>query len=746
MTGSDARLGTITSAVSKHWVNRSASEKVMFIASGDPWGGPAEIVVDDLAVRVKSAVSALEVRELLSDRDDRHLVVLTPATVDDLGRDVLATAVTQQLVTVDVWESVRTRFAMPVSSPIDGSLVRLGTSFARDLLAVDVRQGWRPAPSGVLSREHVLREMAAGLLNLPEDQVDGAGVTAWTLEPLGGLALRDLPVNLRDPLVEWISIKGGVGVRRLLKVVLAGHGSDAVALGLLVGLSAGKGHGRPDSRAAALLETRIGGRPAGDEVSAWWALVDGWRRRQMSLDPRQVTRVLARTNDLARELDVVDALGDNDVLESTFTSRTRRAAVLLDKAARTRTTPDVMRAEAAVDAAARHWVAELLPEDVRLGMMGLRAVRWLATGDETPANLEAATRWQLEKGSWLDRARQVVANGSSDLEIGAAMARVHAAVSERRTEIDRTAAIYLAHAVSSDQSGGQLVPVEEALTALLPATDQGVALVVLDGMSAAVAHDVAESVAAQGWSEVSRSGARQGLLAGLPTMTEVSRTSLLSGRRTRGDQRTEKVAFQQLLGERARLFHKGDLVSPAGRDVNVDVREALLDGGVGVVGVVLNSIDDSLSTGAPGSTRWDVDTVTHLRQVLELAGSAGRVVVLTSDHGHVVDREDGELRNSPGGSGRWRPATEAVKADEVRLSGPRVLLGDGDVVAAVDESLRYARRTAGYHGGAALAEITIPWMTFVRRGSTLEGLTPVDASPPTWWSSSPMAATDDGLF
>lgn len=718
----------------------------MFIASGDPWEGPAEIAVDNLAVLVESAVSALEVRELLAHRDDKHLVVITPATADDLGRDILATAVTQQLVTVDVWESVRTRFAMPVTSPIDGSLVRLGTSFARELLAIDARQGWRPAPSGVLSREHVLREMAAGLLGLPEDQVDGAGVIAWTLEPIGGLALRDLPVTLRDPLVEWISVKGGVGVRRLLKVVLAGHGSDAIALGLLVGLSAGKGHGRPDSRAAALLETRIGGRPTGDEIGAWWALVDGWRRRQMSLEPRQVTRVLARTDDLARELDVVDALGDNDVLESTFTRRTRQAAVLLEKAARTRTTPDVMRAEASVDAAARHWVADLLPDDVRLQTMALRTVRWLAARGETPANLDAAMRWQLDQGSWLDRARQVVANGSSDLEIGAAMARLHAAVSERRTEIDRAAASHLAHAVSSDQSVGQLVPVEDALTALLPVTDQGVVLVVLDGMSAAVAHDVAESVTAQGWSEVSGSGDRQGLLAGLPTMTEVSRTSLLSGRRSRGDQRNEKSSFRQLLGERARLFHKGDLVSPAGRDVSVDVREALLDGDVSVVGVVLNSIDDSLSTGAPGGTTWDVDTVTHLRQILELAGSAGRAVVLTSDHGHVVDREDGELRTALGGSGRWRPAGEPVEPDEVRLTGPRVQLGGGDVVAAVDESLRYARRSAGYHGGAALAEITIPWMTFVRRGSELEGFAPVEVIPPVWWSTTQMAATDDGLF
>ena len=61
-----------------------------------------------------------------------------------------------------------------------------------------------------------------------------------------------------------------------------------------------------------------------------------------------------------------------------------------------------------------------------------------------------------------------------------------------------------------------------------------------------------------------------------------------------------------------------------------------------VVGIVLNTIDDALDKGKPGPAHWTVDEVTYLRQVLDEARRAGRPVILTADHGHVLDRDRGQ--------------------------------------------------------------------------------------------------------
>ncbi|MFE9848527.1 hypothetical protein ACFYPN_06895 [Streptomyces sp. NPDC005576] len=61
-----------------------------------------------------------------------------------------------------------------------------------------------------------------------------------------------------------------------------------------------------------------------------------------------------------------------------------------------------------------------------------------------------------------------------------------------------------------------------------------------------------------------------------------------------------------------------------------------------VVGVVLNTIDDALDSGQQGQRiAWSLHDVTYLRELLAAARSYGRPVVLTSDHGHVLEREPG---------------------------------------------------------------------------------------------------------
>jgi hypothetical protein len=277
-----------------------------------------------------------------------------------------------------------------------------------------------------------------------------------------------------------------------------------------------------------------------------------------------------------------------------------------------------------------------------------------------------------------------------------------------------------------------LVGVVEPLTRAAP-----VLLIVVDGMSTAVAAAVGEGISRLSWVEHVPAHARPGraaVLAALPTMTRYSRTSLLSGDLREGAAADEKRAFTALTG--GPLFHKDDLRAPAGAAVNPDVAAAIASS-TKAVGVVLNTVDDTLAKHDPDGTRWSVGAIQHLAPLLEVANEHGRTVVITADHGHVVER-GGRADPRPLADTRWRPAsTGPAGPDEVLLTGPRVLAAGGAVVAPWVEDLRYGHKAAGYHGGASAAEVTIPLLVLAGSGTDLTGAgwQPAGEQAPPWWDS-----------
>lgn len=229
------------------------------------------------------------------------------------------------------------------------------------------------------------------------------------------------------------------------------------------------------------------------------------------------------------------------------------------------------------------------------------------------------------------------------------------------------------------------------------------------------------------------------VVAAVPTVTAVSRASLLSGRLASGDQEVERAAFPEHPALRAaspgappRLFHKRDLGVAQGR-IAPQVRDAVLDTDVRIVGVVVNAVDDHLAKGGQLRLAEGLAGVKPLRWLLEAAAEAGRVVVLTSDHGHV--REFGSaVRPAPGAGERWRHAEPPASEDEVEIVGPRVLRGAGRVVAAGVEGLRYNPvEKHGYHGGATPQEVLCPLAVLAPAAVTLAGWRPRPLQAPDWW-------------
>ena len=139
-------------------------------------------------------------------------------------------------------------------------------------------------------------------------------------------------------------------------------------------------------------------------------------------------------------------------------------------------------------------------------------------------------------------------------------------------------------------------------------------LVVLDGMGWPSFLGILAELEQDGWQALRPAGMTQAVaaLAVLPTVTELSRTSLLCGTVRSGDKDSEQRAFrsrESLVGASRkqrppRLFHKTDLRQGGLDTVHREVLDAVGDPANRIVGVVLNNVDEHLKDVAPPSGGW----------------------------------------------------------------------------------------------------------------------------------------------
>ena len=185
----------------------------------------------------------------------------------------------------------------------------------------------------------------------------------------------------------------------------------------------------------------------------------------------------------------------------------------------------------------------------------------------------------------MDWARASLRAGDGVPAVAAAYARLRELAGIRREEENRAFADLLRDWNAGGAGGDEALPIERVLDSIVAplAAHAPVLLLVLDGLSFAVARPLVADIGRQGWTELSPAGRASPppLVAALPTVTEISRTSLLSGRLVRGNAAAERTAFgaHQRLREMSRagkpplLFHKADL--GAGPELDERVRSAL---------------------------------------------------------------------------------------------------------------------------------------------------------------------------
>ncbi len=695
------------------------------------------------SVRIYPAVSALAIHEAIRETSaDGWLVVITDCSDSDLGAGLLAQFAWQRVRHPDPWEAVKQRFA---AQSVDAQLISApaGRQVATGLLEITPAEGWSPAPAGVLTRDHAMTSAARTQLQFPDGPADLIAVLQWSTTPALARAISRLRGNagdeITDAILSWIASQGGEAALYIQAMLHSGTPHDIVPLGVVLDCLITS----PATDAQVVLARlqhlwgnvpesalRAAGRLSSVVVSG---MLEGFTTRSDGM------HLLNRADELLAGAQGQALAGGSKLLRSGLDVRLHDLASALGR----QPNSGLAELEASWQRVEEHELAQV-DNRVPTAAAGVRLARWLHTTDDAEMGLEQLANRQLDTDAWVDSAVNDAEGGVEDPALAAAVEHLIGHVQIRRDEHDAQFARSLAV-----QGVGQLkspMPLEQVLgSAVVPLAKRApVLLLVLDGMSAAIATEIMRGVAAAldyGLSEYWVPGQRRRLagLSVLPSVTEFSRTSLLCGRLTSGNQSTERRGFADFikahhLGDTFLAHKKGLDASRPGFAVADDVRSAIANTArYKIVGCVLNTIDDALDRTDPGGTDWSAETIKHLDPLLRAARAANRIVVITSDHGHVVERRRGKQRGT-GIGGRYRDASTPAGDDEVFVAGPRVLTDDHRAILAVNERLRYGPLKAGYHGGAAAAEVVVPILVLAGPDAD-DKLKPASLWTPDWWEA-----------
>ncbi|MFD6733617.1 BREX-2 system phosphatase PglZ [Micromonospora aurantiaca] len=730
---------------------------IILVAAAAHWPyEPVLVTRTGIEFEVVGAESVLAIWEQLVAKRTMPAVILTPVPEEMLGTGLLSRVVHRSVFRMEPWAIIADSFGAQRIDPRLAELRWAGPA----LLEATPAKGWPPLAGTVLQRDLTLRHLTVerlGLrrLDVEPDDLDDAVLLRWSALPTARQDLDRLTDAERFGLLTWLGETFGPTGRMLGLLAETDHIADLLPLGLLCA-TLWADPNNADQRAQGRVEQYAGAAhldPAAMRAygaAAQDITIGLFNGSDRPLAGRELTpqQVLERAEDLLTMFSAHAAAEHSSVLPTGFDRALAAVAHALDQALGGTQTA-VSTAEAAAQRLAGHMLAGRYRHRVQRAEMAVRLLRWLNTPPRSFADTGEAIEAQIAEWSWVDTALEHVWAGD---DAHTDLARTYRVLDERvrvrRKALDSAFAEVLARWVRHPAGAWTVESIlGKVVEPVVRDGDRGVLLVVLDGMTAAAANELTAELTDNGWQEYDPAGARaaggarrRGVVSGIPSVTAVSRTSLFTGLLRRGNQDDERAAFEQHQlwnGRTARLFHRNNLYGDAGGVLNADLVAALSEPDT-IVGVVINTIDDALDHGRESADAgWRLNQLGVLRTLLEHASYQGRAVILTSDHGHVLDR-GGQLRASTDPASARHRLDAAVASDgEVELSGPRVLDGDNRIVALWDEGLRYLPRRAGYHGGASLAEVTVPVIALLPLGATAPpAWRPLGTQEPTWWNAS----------
>jgi hypothetical protein len=601
----------------------------------------------------------------------------------------------------------------------------------------------------------------------------------WRVPTSGGLALdallawaatapaigdrEPLPPELRAALLDHLAARLGPAGPVLWQAWEQGRGERVVKLALIfAGLDDAAGHADPAvgmwvrevlKRELPFAVERREGRDGVEAIARDLGRAAAGALRLIERDGAGTARareLLRAADEVADEPEVRAALSRSTLLPGAWRHRLDVLGHALRDGAGSPSPAAMEKALAALRALDGHALFKD-PEStlvVERAEMAARLLAWLAVAphgalpESASRHGDVATlgRWYAEEGGYVDWARGW-ARGTPEGALGAGVQAVVEAADRERTALDRRFARALASWVEAGKPADQVVPIEDAVERIALRFLQGcdsrrLLVLLLDGMAWTQAVELLGSLGSRAapWAPLAWHASPDGkigagrypvVLAGLPTVTEVSRAAFFAGSTMRRGERlgTERdperwrahrgAARLQPLGEVPRLLLRGEGHTAHG-SASPEALSLVGDERLRIVAVVINAIDASLRGDTQERHQWVEKNIKSLPELLEKAHEAGRAVLLATDHGHVPGDRLETVTAPPGASSRWRPwtsPTEPLADWEVGLSGDGVWSPPGahGVVLVGDDAHRYqGAAQAGAHGGATLAEVVAP--------------------------------------
>lgn len=721
--------------------NKFPQARIIGIKTNGRWTGGENLTIGDAEYRVAQCDSVLQIREtLLTQKTEQPpLVVVTNLDEDVLGQDLLARFIKRRLYSIQAWPILLELFQAKNASPALLSKKWLAEFLLEELPS----QGFPAVASGTLDEETVWRIVLCDRMGFSTARPDARDLLAWTLHSQQIAVYQRTSEQIRQGVREWVAQSAGAAGHLIFDCLDSGYGQDAAAIGLACRVVFSD-ENRPELKEAAVRMERFTGNQSLNKTAA----VE-WARQSVALLEQIVSRgdgqltreVLEKSDRILAELKIESYAWLSSHSPFGYEQRIERYAKQLLKCLKANNPSVLSDLSDRAAAIIQHQQSRLFPERLKRVEMSLRLLQWLGSNRENTnatSSFVQAAQLYVADGSFVDRARHSIARGDGNQPLAQAYQQLYRKVTEHRELQNEQFGKLLANWTELGSVGDGVLLIEEVVEKVVAkiAQHERVLLIVMDGMSYAVFHELIEDIHVRGWRMLAPKNTEWPLpvIAALPTVTEASRTSLLCGRLATGNSSTEVTGFKinpalAKFKPGPVLFHKGNLTTAGSSDLAHDVIREIESERRKVVGVVVNAIDDHLAKGEQTNIPWTLHHLPALEHLLRSAWDSGRVVILTSDHGHILERDTTYQKLESGE--RYRVDDGAPQKDELLISGARVLLlPDHRMIAPWAENVRYGKKKHGYHGGISPQECIVPLAILTHGNVEIKGWVPLTLKRP----------------
>jgi hypothetical protein len=736
---------------------------IIGLKSANKWPSESTLEINGSSFLATQCVSQLSIREaiLRAKAQDTRLVFVTHIEDPDLSCDLRAVLARRKLIPIKPWETVKDLFQ---ANAIDGSVYQ--KQWVADVLLEKApADGYKVAPSGFLSAERIWAEVLHLLLRIKTARPDAVDILTWSIDEKLVSQLESLSDTQFQDICQWIA-PGPQSLECFLFTLLRDVPDvNAIALGLSLEVTTSELANDAEAlkNAAIRIEKYTNNKPIPDSLRQKWyeAAYNAYQKLIETNQKNTIAKIQTRLDNILKETGIKDYAFLSSVSQLGFEQRLVQFAKAVTEQLKSKKSPDFKSLGQLLTFSEAHLSAARSPRRVDRMKMAFRLLKWLSVENknqkEAPKAFFNHSENYLKDGGFVDRARDALSIGDECKELSQAYKNLIKQVQAIRETQNKDFAESLKKWTESGSESDALIKVEDFLKTILApiAKHHRLLFIVLDGMNVSVFSELKDDLIwNDAWIEIVPECWEypKPVIAALPTITETSRRSLIFGKLTASPKDDECKGFENnpALKEATgatppKLFLKGE-ISSSEKHLSETLRNEIYSTRRKVVGTVVNAIDDSLYSNDQMSLSWRIEDIPILSQLLYAAREAGRIVIITSDHGHILDYHT-KLYNYESGE-RWRPDDGNINDGEILIQGSRVLQPkSGKMIAPYNETIRYGKKKNGYHGGVSPQEVVIPF-TIVKWQQIEKGWQGVPYYLPEWWdirTDEPMPSAKESI-